>query len=194
MKQIMKFPIRARHTPERITVYQAYNKAIGHAAAKAGTLDVPAFSKTRMTWIKPQFLWMMYRCGWGQKDANQAVILQLEMTREGFNHLLENACLSSFDDTVYSDHAVWKADLEARPNRVQWDPDKDLYLTPIDRRAIQIGIAPGFVPYFVDEAILSVTDITAEAQEIEALVKAGDIEGATALLPNEKNIANDWHR
>ncbi|WP_141653813.1 DUF4291 family protein, partial [Erwinia billingiae] len=33
-----------------------------------GTFASPPFSMTRMTWIKPSFLWMMYRSGWGMKD------------------------------------------------------------------------------------------------------------------------------
>lgn len=194
MKQIMKFPIRARHTPERITVYQAYNKAIGHPAAEAGTLDVPAFSKTRMTWIKPQFLWMMYRAGWGHKDANQAVILEIEMTRTGFNRLLENACLASFDPSVHDSRDAWQADLKARPNRVQWDPDKDMHLTAMERRAIQIGIAADFVPFYVDDAVVQITDITAKAQKIEALIAAGKLTEAKAQLPVETEIASDWHQ
>lgn len=193
MKQIMKFPIRARHTPDRITVYQAYNTAIGHAAAQAGTFDVPAFSKTRMTWIKPQFLWMMYRAGWGHKDANQAVILQIEMTRIGFNRLLKNACLASFDPNVHDSREAWQADLKARPNRVQWDPDKDLHLQAMERRAIQIGISPDFVPFYVDEAVVSIKDITAKAQEIEALIKADKLEDAKERLPIETEIASEWH-
>ncbi|WP_422570328.1 DUF4291 family protein, partial [Erwinia billingiae] len=28
-----------------------------------------------MTWIKPSFLWMMYRSGWGMKDPGQKRIL-----------------------------------------------------------------------------------------------------------------------
>ena len=194
MKQIMKFPIRARHTPDRITVYQAYNAAIGLPAAQAGTLDTPVFSKTRMTWIKPQFLWMMYRSGWGQKDKNQAVILEIEMTRGGFNHLLENACLSSFDSAVYDGKQTWQSDLAARPNRVQWDPDKDLNLQPMKRRAIQIGISAPFVPFYLEQAILSVTDITQKAHDIQVLVSAGKVDEATALLPKETEIASDWHK
>lgn len=193
MKQILKFPIRAQHNSESVTVYQAYNKAIGLEAALAGTLDVPAFSKTRMTWIKPQFLWMMYRCGWGRKDENQAVILQIEMTRYGFNHLLENACLSSFDQKVYDDHEAWKIDLAKRPNRVHWDPDKDMHLRPLERRAIQLGIAASFVPFYVHEAVIDIVDITEQAQNIEALIKAGRFAEANARLPVETEINSDWH-
>ena len=159
LNKVIKFPILAEHSADQIVVYQAFNEAIGKPAAAAGTLDVPAFSKTRMTWIKPSFLWMMYRSGWGHKDTGQQVILRLTMTRDGFAHLLRNACLSSYDPAIYPDRAEWQADLAAHPNRVQWDPDKDLHLQPMDRRAIQIGIAGAYVPVYL-QAIISVEDIT----------------------------------
>jgi hypothetical protein len=44
-------------------VYQAYSPHIAHAAIAAGTFVTP-FKQGRMTWIKPSFLWMMYRSGW----------------------------------------------------------------------------------------------------------------------------------
>lgn len=159
LNKVIKFPILAEHSADQIVVYQAFNEAIGKPAAAAGTLDVPAFSKTRMTWIKPSFLWMMYRSGWGRKDTGQQVILCLTMRRDGFAHLLRNACLSSYDPAIYPDRAEWQAELAAHPNRVQWDPDKDLHLQPMDRRAIQIGIAGAYVPVYL-QAIISVEDIT----------------------------------
>jgi uncharacterized protein DUF4291 len=27
-----------------------------------------------VTWIKPSFLWMMYRCGWGKKAGQETVL------------------------------------------------------------------------------------------------------------------------
>jgi hypothetical protein len=36
-----------------------------------------------MTWIKPSFLWMMYRCGWATKPGQERV-LAIQITREGF--------------------------------------------------------------------------------------------------------------
>ena len=113
LNKVIKFPILAEHSADQIVVYQAFNEAIGKPAAAAGTLDVPAFSKTRMTWIKPSFLWMMYRSGWGHKDTGQQVILRLTMTRDGFAHLLRNACLSSYDPAIYPDRTEWQADLAA---------------------------------------------------------------------------------
>jgi hypothetical protein len=54
--------VRAVFDPETVIVYQAYRHAFADAALAAGTFVAP-FSMNRMTWIKPSFLWMMYRCG-----------------------------------------------------------------------------------------------------------------------------------
>ncbi|MGW3630476.1 DUF4291 family protein, partial [Streptomyces sp. NPDC005122] len=48
-----------------------------------------------MTWIKPSFLWMMYRCGWGSKEG-QETVLAVEITREGFEWALRQVCLSHY--------------------------------------------------------------------------------------------------
>ena len=59
--------IYAKYDDKTIRVYQAYNNKIADEAIKLGTFG-EHFSLTRMTWIKPSFLWMMYRCGWTEKD------------------------------------------------------------------------------------------------------------------------------
>lgn len=74
--------IIACHDDEGIIVYQAYRPAIGLYAAKNGYFG-GAFSFTRMTWIKPNFLWMMYRCGWGTK-AGQEIILAIKLKKKFF--------------------------------------------------------------------------------------------------------------
>jgi len=58
--------IRARHTDRTFTVYQAYSPDIAEQALAAG-MFVPPFSRGRATWIKPSFLWMAYRSGWGKR-------------------------------------------------------------------------------------------------------------------------------
>lgn len=40
---------------------------------------------TRMTWIKPSFLWMMYRSGGAQKDPGQKRIFAMDIRRDGFH-------------------------------------------------------------------------------------------------------------
>lgn len=74
-----------------------------------------------MTWIKPSFLWMMYRCGWGTKEG-QETVLAVEISRDGFEWALRNACLSHYDKDVHADQAAWKRELKRAPARVQWDP------------------------------------------------------------------------
>lgn len=44
-----------------------------------------------LPWIKPSFLWMMYRCGLGAK-AGQETVLAVEITRDGFEWALRHAC------------------------------------------------------------------------------------------------------
>ena len=60
--------VRALYDGDTITVYQAYSSSIAEPALRAGRF-VPPFSRTRMTWIKPSFLWMMYRSGWATKPG-----------------------------------------------------------------------------------------------------------------------------
>lgn len=54
--------ILAHFDDESIVVYQAYRPEIGRFAAENGYFG-GAFNFTRMSWIKPNFLWMMYRSG-----------------------------------------------------------------------------------------------------------------------------------
>jgi hypothetical protein len=61
--------IRATYDEHTLTVYQAYAPNIVGAAVAQQNLAVPAFKVERMTWIKPSFLWMMYRSGWPRKHT-----------------------------------------------------------------------------------------------------------------------------
>ena len=83
-----------------IVVYQAYSPAIADAALTAGTFVAP-FKRDRMTWVKPSFLWMMYRCGWATKPGQERV-LAVRLSRAGFEEALAAACLSHFDRAVFT--------------------------------------------------------------------------------------------
>jgi hypothetical protein len=65
--------ILARYDEASVVVYQAYRPAIGHYAARHGRFGGEV-SLDRMSWIKPNFLWMMYRCGWGTKDGQEVTL------------------------------------------------------------------------------------------------------------------------
>ena len=56
--------VLAQFDDETVVVYQAYRSEIGHDAVRHGRFG-SAFSFSRMSWIKPNFLWMMFRSGWG---------------------------------------------------------------------------------------------------------------------------------
>lgn len=178
--------IRARHTDSTVTVYQAYRPAIGLAAARDGRFP-SEWKRDRMTWVKPSFLWMMYRCGWGAKEG-QETVLAVEISREGFGWALENAELSHYVRGVHADRATWQRDLRRSPTRVQWDPERDLHLNALPHRSLQLGLSGEAARRYADEWLVSVTDVTPLAHEIHALVRAGETDRASALLPVEEPL------
>ncbi len=176
--------IRALYTPETITVYQAYPPGIARPALAAGRF-VPPFKRERMTWIKPSFLWMMYRCGWATKP-DQETVLAVEITRTGFEEALAQACLSHFDPDRYASHEEWSRQLEESPVRVQWDPERSLRFGALPYRSLQVGLSGTAVHRYVDEWLVRLTDVTPLVREIHELVLAGDDDTARALLPTEE--------
>lgn len=138
-----------------------------------------------MTWVKPSFLWMMYRCGWGGK-AGQETVLAVEISRDGFEWALGRACLSSYVRGVHPDRATWQRQLKRAPARVQWDPERDLHLQPLPYRSLQLGLTGEAVRRYADEWTVSIRDVTPLAHEIRALVSDGDLASATRLLPQER--------
>ncbi|PSL25450.1 DUF4291 domain-containing protein [Chitinophaga ginsengisoli] len=179
--------IRALYDEDTITVYQAYNKTIANHAIASQTFVCPPFKKERMTWIKPSFLWMMYRSGWATKE-NQEYILAIKIKREGFEWALENSCLSHFDNAGNTTFEDWKTKLQISPVRIQWDPERDIFMQALpQQRAIQMGLSGIAVEKYIDEWIVSVEDITAYSQNIRQLIKADKIDQAKDLLPVERH-------
>ncbi|MBM9621519.1 DUF4291 domain-containing protein [Streptomyces zhihengii] len=179
-----KYRVRARHTEETVTVYQAYRPGIGGPAARTGRFPAE-WKRDRMTWVKPSFLWMMYRCGWAAKPG-QETVLAVEIRRDGFEWALRHACLSHYVRGLHTDRAAWQRELRRSPARVQWDPERDLRLSPLPYRSLQLGLAGEAAGRYADEWTVSITDVTPLAREIHALVAAGDLEAAGRLLPEER--------
>jgi hypothetical protein len=175
--------IRALYDDSTIRVYQAYSDAIADSALAKGTFVSPPFKMDRMTWIKPSFLWMMYRAGWGNKDEGQKRILAIDITRDGFEWALAHACLSHAEEGM--SQAQWQQRKDASPVRIQWDPERDLQLNPQHHRAIQIGLGKEAVQLYVNEWICGITDVTPLAKEIHAHVEHQRYDQARALLPQE---------
>lgn len=166
--------ISARYGDRTITVYQAFNRAIGECLLDTGRFG-EGFVLTRSTWVKPSFLWMMNRSRWGSAQ-NQEMVLRIDLDRACFEHLLENAHVS--DPVIGLNHSSEQEfrDYSARhPNCVQWDPDRDAFGRPIERRAIQLGISPRFHGAY-EEGIVEVCDLT----------------GLIAKIADARSSKSDW--
>lgn len=149
--------ILANYDEQALTVYQAYNHRIALYAITHQSFGGD-FKMDRMTWIKPNFLWMMYRSGWGTK-SNQERILAIRLKRAGFEQILRQAVYSSYQ-TSYETKEHWKELLSHSDVRLQWDPDRDPYGNKIDRRAIQLGLKRKALRSYVRDWILSIEDIS----------------------------------
>ncbi len=169
--------IRAVHTADTITVYQAYSAEIADPAVRAGRFVTP-FKRDRMTWIKPSFLWMMYRCGWGTKPGQER-ILAVEITRAGFEWALAHACISHYEPTGGETREDWSRRLRRSPVRVQWDPERSIQLVALPYRSLQLGLGGEAVPRYVDEWTVGISDVTELAHRIRATRDP-------ALLPPER--------
>jgi uncharacterized protein DUF4291 len=150
--------ILAQFDEESVIVYQAYRPEIGLYAARHGTFG-GGFSFSRMTWIKPNFLWMMFRSGWGTKEG-QEVTLAIRVRRSGFETILREAIPSSFAPDLFASGQEWHMAIVASPVRLQWDPDHDPSGAPLERRAIQLGIRGDALERFANEWIVSIEDVS----------------------------------
>ncbi|WP_406698980.1 DUF4291 domain-containing protein [Singulisphaera sp. Ch08] len=150
--------ILAQFDDESVVVYQAYSQAIGHFAARHGYFG-GGFSTSRMTWIKPNFLWMMYRSGWGTKE-NQEVTLAVRLKRDAFDEIHRLAVHSSFDSDSYGSQVGWKQAVADSDVRLQWDPDHGPSGSPVERRAIQLGLRGKVLAKYAKEWLLDIQDIS----------------------------------
>lgn len=181
--QTTRWPASGRHVlaqfdADTVVVYQAYRPSIGRFAAEHGTFG-GEFSLDRMSWIKPNFLWMMYRCGWAAKEG-QEVVLAVWLQRSAFDAILAAAVPSSYDDRRYPDRAAWSDAVKRSDVRLQWDPDHGPGGEPLERRAVQLGLRGSVLASYAGPWIRNIEDITpfVRAQH-DALVRGGRSELVT---------------
>jgi len=174
----------ADYDRDSIVVYQAYNDQIADAAIKEGKFTHP-FSFNRMTWIKPSFLWLMGRSGWGKK-ANQNRILAVRITRKGWEAALSESVLTHHDSAIYVNAGTWKKQFKKSRVRIQWDPERSLRGGKLNYRSIQVGIGRGLVREYAKDWVLDIKDMTKVAHKIHDHVRRRDIARAKRLLPTEK--------
>jgi len=151
--------ILAHQTNEQLVVYQAYKPAIADYAVANQVLGGPEFNYGRMSWIKPNFLWMMCSCGWASKE-NQERVLAFWLDKKDFDEILGQAAFSTFTAGNYASEAEWKKDLASKAVRLQWDPDHNPYGDKLHRRAIQLGLKGEVLERFGKQQVRLIEDIT----------------------------------
>lgn len=156
--------ILAQHDDDNIVVYQAYNPAIADWAVQNQRFGGP-WSFERMSWIKPNFLWMMYRCGWASKK-NQERVLAVTISRLGFETILSRAVESSYHPEVHGlDRDTWRREGKRAGTRMQWDPDHAPAGGKETRRAIQLGLRGETLRQYATEWLVRIDDITARVHQ-----------------------------
>jgi hypothetical protein len=186
-RQVERWPkegrvILAQYDEGSVVVYQAYRSSIGRFAAENRYFGGD-FSLSRMTWIKPNFLWMMYRSGWGCKEG-QEVILAIRILREAFDEILSLAVHSTYERSVYNSNDEWKSKVQNSEIRLQWDPDHDPFGNSVKRRAIQLGIRGNAIKKYAKDWIVSIDDISEFVRDQRILVENNNLNRLET--PNEE--------
>jgi hypothetical protein len=178
--------IRALYDDETITVYQAYSASIAKPAVAQQRLDAASdrFSRTRKTWVKPSWSWMMYRSGYAAKDKRQERILALKLRHQAFLDILARGVLTHGNNNKPQDSDKTTSGTFVN---IQWDPERDIRLKRLDYRSIQIGVTASELV----DVIESIEDVTDEATTLKkTLDENPDIEDAElvalGLMPVER--------
>jgi hypothetical protein len=184
--QVARWPKEGRHilaqfSADWVVVYQAYRPETGKWAAEHGRFG-QGFSLSRMSWIKPNFLWMMYRCGWASKEG-QEVVLAVRLKRSAFDEVLRRGVPSSYESGAYSSEQAWKDAVAQSDVRLQWDPDHSPSGQRLTRRAIQLGLRGPTLARYAQEWIVDIQDISDFVREQRAHVQNGDT--AKLVTPKE---------
>jgi len=174
--------ILATFSADEIVVYQAYRAEIADVAVARQRFDQP-FSLQRMSWIKPNFLWMMYRSGWaGKPDQERVLAVHLPLAR--FHGLLAAAVWSTWQPHLHATSEAWSEAVGAGEVRLQWDPDHGPRGNPVERRAIQLGMRGGVLRDYALAWPLRIEDITEQVHAQQRRIDAPE----TLLVPDERPL------
>jgi hypothetical protein len=175
--------ILAHYDSDSIIVYQAYRPSIARYAIEHGRFGGSEFSYSRMSWIKPNFLWMMFRSGWGTKEG-QEMILGLRLRREFFDSLLAESVVSSWDRERFTSQEEWSAAVAKSSVRLQWDPDHHPSGAKVERRALQLGLRGAILESFGQRELLEVIDFTEFVTEQRSRIESDGV--ANLETPRER--------
>lgn len=192
-EQLLDWPeegqhIMAQYDDQKIIVYQSYRKEIGEFAIENQYFG-GSFSLERMSWIKPNFLWMMYRNGWGTKE-DQECVLAIHLKMDAFKRYLENAVINCpYNERLGISREEWQNQMKVSSVRLQWDPDHDPFGEKLKRRAIQIGLRNEFIKSFAKDDIILIENISDFVKEQHQFVLNNDLDNL--MIPEEKRLLFD---
>jgi hypothetical protein len=166
----MSLTILAAFDDHGVDVYQAFEPRTVEEAVRLQRFGV-GFGLDRMTWIKPSFGWMLYRSGHATKHRQERIV-RVTIRHEAFLAMLAAAVPSSYERDLYASRSDWDAALRRSDARYQWDPDRDLALRPLPRRALQLGISGDLIRRYATEWIVRLADVTDLAHAIRDAVLA----------------------
>jgi Domain of unknown function (DUF4291) len=186
LAQVNRWPKTGRHIlaqydDNSVIVYQAYRPAIADFALQNGYFG-GEFNLNRMSWIKPNFLWIMYRSGWGTKEG-QEVVLAVRLNRTAFDQILAAAVHSNFVPEVYETQQEWQRVIKSSSVRLQWDPDHHPKGTKLERRAIQLGLRSEVLAKYAKDWLIDLEDISEFVRQQYKAVQRQDWENL--LTPSE---------
>lgn len=180
--------ILAQYDDNSIIVYQAYRPSIAEYAIKHQKFGGD-FKLTRMSWIKPNFLWMMYRCGWATKEG-QEYVLGIRLTKTFFDEILRSAVVSSFEKSDFENHETWQQAVDTSDVRLQWDPDHDPLGNQVERRAVQLGLRGDILRRYAEQEIFEIIDMTPfvieQRQHLDNDFEKLIIPKETLYIPNDE--------
>ena len=158
--------ILAQFDSDSVYVYQAFNPKIAEFAIKNQKFGGPDYLLTRMSWIKTNFLWMMYRSNWASKKGQERV-LAIQIPRQSFETILAKALIPR----KQKEQGVSKEELEVR---LQWDPDHSPSGESVPRKAIQLGLKGEILEQFATQWVSRIIDVTPFVTEMKAYTKCLD--------------------
>lgn len=167
----MQRQIWAEYDEEGIFVYQAFKPEIVEDALVRGRFG-KGFGIERMTWIKPSLGWILYRSGYATKH-NQERIVKVKIPHKAWDLILSQGVLSQHNTDLYPDVYGWRVALDRSEVVIQWDPERDLWLRPLEQRAIQVGIRGEMIRAYAYEWPLSILDVTPLARAIAEAKQLG---------------------
>lgn len=97
---------------------------------------------------------------------------------------VQNAVISKYSDDMNISYIEWQEQIKESDIRCQWDPERDQDVQPLGYCSIQLGLRGEAVRKYINEWIVSFTDITDYVRDLKEQRSRGI--GISLLLPKEE--------